>query len=160
MFVNQSIYPSPPDPPILTPELWLCSNDYPVVFIRAMYPCTLFLLTCNHILLPNHWGGGGGSLGRHPPGFYPGTATKLNETMTSVLVWDTGWPNGDQRHPLVPVGPVVRSTGATCLAAAVACPHYGPNTTTSLGMGDGYIYSACKSNQMALNNPYALSMML
>ncbi|KAL5457461.1 hypothetical protein EMCRGX_G034724 [Ephydatia muelleri] len=32
--------------------------------------------------------------------------------MTSVLVWDTGQPNGDQRHPLVPVGPVVESTAA------------------------------------------------
>eukprot|EP00731_Ephydatia_muelleri_P021756 Em0014g347a len=43
---------------------------------------------------------------------------------------------------LIPA-PVVRSTAATCLAAAVACPHYGPNTTTSLSMGEGYMYSAC-----------------
>ncbi|KAL5475197.1 hypothetical protein EMCRGX_G027266 [Ephydatia muelleri] len=42
---------------------------------------------------------------------------------------------------LIPA-PVVRSTAATCLAAAVACPHYGPNTTTSLSMGEGYMYSA------------------
>ena len=75
-----------------------------------------------------------------------------HQTMTSILVWDTGRPNGDQRHPLVPVGPVVRSTAATCLVAAVACPHYGPNTTTSLSMGEGYIYSACESNQMALSS--------
>ncbi|KAL5460329.1 hypothetical protein EMCRGX_G033773 [Ephydatia muelleri] len=34
---------------------------------------------------------------------------------------------------------------------AVACPHYGPNTTTSHSMEEGYIYSACKSNQMALS---------
>ena len=39
--------------------------------------------------------------------------------------------------PLVPEGPVVRGTAATCLAAAVACPHYGPNTTTILSMGQG-----------------------
>ena len=57
--------------------------------------------------------------------------------MTSVLVWDTGRPNGDQRNPVVPVGPVVRGTAATCLAAAVACPHYGSNTTTILSMGQG-----------------------
>ena len=76
-----------------------------------------------------------------------------HQTMTSVLVWDTDQPNGDQRHPSVPVGPVVQSTAATCLAAAVACPHYGPNTTTSFSMGQGYIYSAYKSNQMALNLP-------
>eukprot|EP00731_Ephydatia_muelleri_P025770 Em0017g853a len=62
--------------------------------------------------------------------------------MTSVLVWDTGRPNGDQHLPLVPVGPVVRSTAATCLAVAVTCLHYGPNITTSLSMGEGYIYSA------------------
>ena len=37
-----------------------------------------------------------------------------HQTMTSVLVWDTGRPNGDKRHPLVPVGPVVRGTAATC----------------------------------------------
>ena len=66
------------------------------------------------------------------------------------MVWDTGPPNGDHRHPLVPVGPVVRSTAATCLAVAVACPHHGSNTTTSLSMGQRYMYSACKSNQMAL----------
>ena len=77
-----------------------------------------------------------------------------HQNMTSVLVWDTGRPNGDQHHPLVPVGPVVRSTAATCLAVAVTCPHYGPNTTMSLSMGEGYIYSACKSNQMALNGLY------
>ena len=69
-----------------------------------------------------------------------------HQTMTSVLVWDTGRPNGDQRHPLVPVGPVVRGTAATCLAAAVACPHYRPNTPRFLAWGRGYIYSACKSN--------------
>ena len=71
-----------------------------------------------------------------------------HQTMTSVLVWDTGRPNGDQRHPLVPVGPVVHVGGraATCLAAAVACPHYGPNTPRFLAWGRGYIYSACKSN--------------
>ena len=55
-----------------------------------------------------------------------------HQTMTSVLVWDTGQPNGDQHHPLVPVG-----SAATCLAAAVACPHYGPNTTTIISMGVG-----------------------
>ena len=82
-----------------------------------------------------------------PSGLLP---RSRHQTMTSVLVWDTGRPNGDQRHPLVPVGPVVRSTAATCLAAAVACPHYGPNTTTSISMGERYIYSACMSNQMAL----------
>ena len=37
----------------------------------------------------------------------------------------------------VTVGPVVRGTAATCLAAAVACPHDGPNTTTILSMGQG-----------------------
>ena len=70
-----------------------------------------------------------------------------HQTMTSVLVWDRGQPNGDQRHPLVPVGPVVRNTAATCLATAVAYSHYGPNTTMSLSMEEEYIYSACKSNQ-------------
>ena len=74
-----------------------------------------------------------------------------HQTMISVLVWDTGRPNGDQCHPLVPVGPVVQGTAATCLNLAVACPHYGSNATTSLSMGEGYIYLACKSNQMALN---------
>ena len=43
-----------------------------------------------------------------------------------------------------------RGTAATCLAVAVACTHHGSNTTTSLSMGQRYIYSACKSNQMAL----------
>ena len=63
----------------------------------------------------------------HPMGFYPGTATK--PWMTRVLVWDRGRPNGDQHHPLVPVGSVVRGTAATCLTVAVASLYYGPNTT-------------------------------
>ena len=73
-----------------------------------------------------------------------------HQTMTSVLVWDSGRPKGWPASTLVPVGPVIQSTAATCLAVAVACPHYGPNTTKSLSMGQGYIYSAYKSNQMAL----------
>ena len=91
----------------------------------------------------------GVSLGRHPLGFYPGDS---HQTMTSISVWDTGRPNGDQCHPLVPVGSVVRGTAATCLTMAVACPHYGPNSTTSLSMqiGNAQVVGmdtlACKSS--------------
>jgi len=81
-----------------------------------------------------------------------------HQTMTSVLVWDTGWPNGDQCHLLVPVGSVVQSTADTCLAAAITCPHYGPNTTTSLSMEQGYSYSAYKSKWMALGMCYTINL--
>ena len=118
-------------PIIPTPELWLHSNDYAVALIYTMYPSTLFLLaeTMPTILVVFTW--------VTPSGLLPWDS---HQTMTSVLVWDTGRPNGDQRHPLVNVGPVVRSTAATCLAVAVACPHYGPNTPMSLSTGEGYIY--------------------
>eukprot|EP00731_Ephydatia_muelleri_P003450 Em0001g3450a len=45
---------------------------------------------------------------RHPLTHPSDTRTMAahHQTMTSVLVRDTGRPNGDQRHPLVPVGPV------------------------------------------------------
>eukprot|EP00731_Ephydatia_muelleri_P034511 Em0063g16a len=60
-----------------------------------------------------------------------------HQTMTSISVWDTGRPNGDQCHPLVPVGSAVQGTAATCLTVSVACPHDGPNSTTSLSMQIG-----------------------
>ena len=109
----------------LTQEQWPHSNSY----TSCMYPCIVPYST-NLKPYPNRqpftWA--------TPSGLLPGDS---HQTMTSVLVCDTGQPNCDQRHPLVPVGPVVRGTAATCLAAAVACPHYGPNTTTILSMGQG-----------------------
>eukprot|EP00731_Ephydatia_muelleri_P022743 Em0015g326a len=57
-------------------------------------------------------------------------------------------------NPLVPVGPGVQSTAATCLVMAVACPHFGPNTTMSLSMGQGYMYSACNWTKLEGHKSY------
>ena len=129
------IYPSFPDPPIRHQNYGYAVTS---TQLHLSMPCTLPYQPETISYSPT-WA--------TPSGLLPWDS---HQTMTSILVWDTGRPNGDQRHPLVPVGPVVWNTAATCLAAAVTCPHYGPNTTTSLSMGEGYIYSTCKSNQMAL----------
>ena len=73
-----------------------------------------------------------------------------HQTMTSISVWDTGRPNGDQRHPLVPVGPVVRGTAATCLNVAVTCHHYGPHTMIANEPQCTSRWSAFKSSWVTL----------
>ena len=116
--------------PVIALTAACCSPTLHFPSLHCVFQCVLYMY------MPFHqwWA--------TPSGLLP---LDSHQTMTSVLVWDTGRPNGDQRHPLVPVGPLVQSTAATCLAAAVACPHYGPNTTTSFSMGQGYSYSAFKS---------------
>ena len=59
------------------------------------------------------------------------------QRMASISIWETGQPNGDQHQALVPAGSVVQGTAATCLNVAVACLHYGPNSTTNLFMQIG-----------------------
>ena len=116
-----------------TPEPWLLpSNLCPLVCTRpcltdVMYSHKSETISKSPIIL-------GVITWATPVGIIPWDS---HQTMTSILVWDTGRPNGDQCHPLVPAGSAVQGTAATCLTVAVACPHDGPNSTTSLSMQIG-----------------------
>ena len=102
----------------------------PMYLIRSSY-CIPTNLKPNLLLF------GGFHLGnKHPSDFYPGIAT-------SILVWDTGRPNGDQRHPL-----------SSCRLSGKRHSCYMPECTHIMGQtqpraSEGINTSDCKSRSMS-----------
>ena len=117
----------PPHPPLPLPP-------HPPLPLSIMY-FKVYMHICNG--------------GRTPSGLLPWDS---HQTMTSVVISDTGRPNGDQRHPLVPCRPsgMKHMPGCGCCLPPVWAKH---NHKPKRGAGV-FIQPACKRNQMAFTELY------